>query len=363
MIWLFIEPGRIGDWILSQHVVSRFAREHGIRIAWAVRRQVLPLLPLGPEYDEVITLPSPATAPRIAGLALHLLAHRMAYDGCVALSPARTGRFAVRWLRSHHRLGYCGPEFQCTAYTGQVMNYQPNVHHLMSRALMPFYPDEAGHGYAFLQKNSRYHPHLAIPQTWQHEAAGILKNSGLREKAFVLITPGAKWPGRLWDDAQWLRLAGILSAEHDAVVFSRDPQCGSLNLLLEKTRLPKNVHLLPELPLTAFISILSAAKGIVTLDSAPMHMAAALGIPAVALYGPSNVQLTGALTSPDRIACVHGKLPCQPCITPAIEPPRSACLRPGMYELRDCMASIALQEVVEQVRNFSRPQISPMDTD
>ncbi|MDD2235845.1 MAG: glycosyltransferase family 9 protein [Kiritimatiellae bacterium] len=353
MTWLFIEPGRIGDWILSQHVVARFTRDHNIRISWAVRRQVTPLLPLGPSYDEAISLPSPMTAPRAVGLAFRLLAHRTDYDGCAVLSPAQTGRFAVRWLKTHMRMGYLGPEFQCTTHSGDIVSYKPNAHHLMERALLPFYPEEADQSYSSYQNNPSYHPHLTIPDAWQCDAASLLDARNIVAKDFVLICPGAKWPGRLWDEQQWLRLAEQLASQFGVVVFATDPQCETLNLLLKKARMPHNVLTLPPVSLPILMAVTALADVVVSLDSGPMHMAAALGVPCVALYGPSNVALTGAVTRPDRVADVHGSLDCPPCITPAIEPPRSACIQPGTAELRDCMASISLQDIVDQVKRLS----------
>ncbi len=357
MNWLFIEPGRIGDWILSQHVVSRFAQENGIRISWAVRQPVLPLLPLGPEFHDAIPLPSPMTALQAAGLGIRLLTHRSRYDACVALSPARTGRFAIRWLKKSERLGYCGPDFLCNTRRGTTAVYDPEIYHLMGRALLPFYPEEAGQPYAFYQQHPEHHPRLTLPQDRKQKAQALLKTSACQNTDFILLCPGAKWPGRLWDNRQWLRLAEELSKTKKPVLFITDPQCAELNALLSTALLPQNVGILPPLSLTEFLAVMSCAKTVVALDSGPMHLAAALGIPCVALYGPSNEQLTGALATPDRIAYVHGKLDCQPCITPAFEPPRSACLRPGTNELRDCMASISLQEVVDQIQKISRPRI------
>lgn len=355
MRWLFIEPGRIGDWILSQHVVTRFAREHNIRISWAVRHQVIPLLPLGPSCDEVISLPSPMNGVQAAGLALRLLAHRTDYDGCAVLSPARTGRFAVHWLKTRARLGYLGSEFQCITHSDCITSYNPKAHHLMGRALMTFYPEMAAQPYSFYQNDSSYHPHLTIPDAWRRDAADLMNSRKIVAKEFVLICPGAKWPGRLWDEQQWIRLAEQLASQVGFVVFATDPQCKSLNVLLKNTGLPPNVLTLPPVPLPSLMAVMAQASVVVSLDSGPMHLAAALGVPCVALYGPSNIQLTGALAPPERIAYVHGKLACQPCITPAIEPPRSACIRPGTNELRDCMASISLQEVVNQVKRVSYP--------
>ena len=320
-----------------------------------MRHQVIPLLPLGASYDEVISLPSPMNGVQAAGLALRLLAYRTDFDGCAVLSPARTGRFVVRWLKTRARLGYLGPEFQCTTHSGESATYNPSTHHLMGRALMTFYPEVAARSHSFYQNDSSYHPHLTIPDAWRRDACDLLESRKIVAKEFVLVCPGAKWPGRLWDEQQWIQLAEQLASQVGFVVFATDPQYESLNVLLKNIGLPKNVLTLPPVEITTLMAVMAQAGVVVSLDSGPMHMAAALGIPCVALYGPSNIQLTGALAPPERIAYVHGKLDCQPCITPAIEPPRSACIRPGSNELRDCMASISLQEVVNQVKRLSYP--------
>lgn len=358
MNYLFIEPGRIGDWILSQHVVTRFSRENNLGISWAVRQQVIPLLPLGPSYDEVICLPSPMTMVQTSKLALNLLSHRTRYAGCVVLSPAKTGRMVSRLIKAETHIGYLSADIHCTTDTHYDVSYNPKAHHLMGRALMPFYPEESEQSYSRYQNDSSYHPHLTIPDAWRSDACYLLETRQIIPNNFVLICPGAKWPGRLWDEQQWLRLAEQLASQFGFVVFATDPQCETLNVLLKKARLPHNVLTLPPVSLPTLMAVMALAVVAVTLDSGPMHMAAALGVPCVALYGPSNVQLTGAVTSPARVAYVHGKLDCPPCITPATEPPRSACIRPGTTELRDCMASIALQDIADQVSKLAGPQIS-----
>jgi ADP-heptose:LPS heptosyltransferase len=88
-----------------------------------------------------------------------------------------------------------------------------------------------------------------------------------------------------------------------------------------------------ELPLFEAFELIGRLRLFVTNDSAPLHIAAAAGTPAVGLYGPANYQKFYPLS--DAIRPVLVDVPCRPC-TPS---QGRACTH------RDCFSKMTVYQV------------------
>jgi ADP-heptose:LPS heptosyltransferase len=87
--------------------------------------------------------------------------------------------------------------------------------------------------------------------------------------------------------------------------------------------------------------LLSELDVLVTGDTGPMHLAAAVGTPVVALFGPSDPARYGPLAPVERIVRVH--LPCSPCGQVRLPPVRCRGHVP------DCLDGITVDVVVGHV--------------
>ena len=70
--------------------------------------------------------------------------------------------------------------------------------------------------------------------------------------------------------------------------------------------------------------MLARASLFVGQDSGPTHLSAALGRPTLAIFGPTDPQLTGPLGGSSAV--VYKNLPCGPCHDQAAECPNRKCL-------------------------------------
>jgi heptosyltransferase III len=116
---------------------------------------------------------------------------------------------------------------------------------------------------------------------------------------FVLIHPAARWPFKCWEDDKFAEVVVHLLNKGLHVVLTCSPDPVEVAMTAEIERLARakfspgpsqlvNVGGKMSLPLLA--ALLKLSKFYVGVDSAPMHMAAALNVPQVALFGPSWVQ-------------------------------------------------------------------------
>jgi heptosyltransferase-1 len=108
----------------------------------------------------------------------------------------------------------------------------------------------------------------------------------LPESRFVLAHPLAGWGSKQWPLDRWAELAGLLAGVGVAMVVNGPPSAiDALNTCRPAT---SHVSGLPGL-----VDATRRATAVVGLDSGPLHLAAALGKPGVALFGPTDPARNG----------------------------------------------------------------------
>lgn len=110
--------------------------------------------------------------------------------------------------------------------------------------------------------------------------------SNLRTINNIVFLPVAPWPGRLWPKEKWRELISRLRAQGFAV----QGICGPKQKL--QTHEMLGIEEITECTkVDSWIKSLSEIDLLITLDSGPMHLADALGLPLVALFGPGQLPM------------------------------------------------------------------------
>ena len=123
----------------------------------------------------------------------------------------------------------------------------------------------------------------------QTRVAALLAAEGIEEGGFVHIHPASRWRFKCWTPEGNADLIDRLSARH-RVVLTAAPDPDELALveqIVAKTR-TKPLVLAGKLQIKELGALTAQARLFVGVDSMPMHLAAAMGTPAVALFGPSG---------------------------------------------------------------------------
>lgn len=129
---------------------------------------------------------------------------------------------------------------------------------------------------------------------------------------YVVLLHGTTWPTKHWPEEYWTALAKKLNQEGFAVKLLWGNQVEQ-----ERAhRIAKNNKLamvMPRMKLAEVARVLAGAKAIVAVDTGLGHLAAALDVPTISLYGPSNPILTGAVGKSQ----IHlsAQFPCAPCLS------------------------------------------------
>ena len=146
----------------------------------------------------------------------------------------------------------------------------------------------------------------------QARVAALLAAEGLTEGGYIQIHPASRWRFKCWTSERNAQLIDRLSAAH-RVVLTAAPDPDELALVDEivaKTA-TRPLVLAGKLQIKELGALTAGARLFVGVDSMPMHLAAAMGTPAVALFGPSGEEEWRPWRVKHRI--VTSGHPCRPC--------------------------------------------------
>lgn len=132
-----------------------------------------------------------------------------------------------------------------------------------------------------------------------------LAEAGVAGK-YVLIHPTSRWFFKCWEDDRFAEVISALAGSGWQVVLTSAPDPREVDLvdgLLRRVNNPGVVSLAGQLTLPQLAAVIARATLFIGVDSVPMHMAAALGVPLVALFGPTHVHIWRPWS--DRAEVIH----------------------------------------------------------
>lgn len=157
---------------------------------------------------------------------------------------------------------------------------------------------------------------------------------------WIAMNVAARWATKRWPLSSFAAVIDQLYAEHRdpvVVIGSADEQ-SYVNELRTLSKSPF-VDLSGDVPLRCLPALLSTAAVMITNDSGPMHIAAACGVPVVALFGPTSAIRTGPYGTNHHV--LAGSVSCSPCFS------RVCRHHPEM----ECLQLIQKAHVVERVQS------------
>jgi lipopolysaccharide heptosyltransferase I len=160
----------------------------------------------------------------------------------------------------------------------------------------------------------------------QYLAANDADREGLR----VIVHPAAGWITKQWSPRRFAEIADRILQTWKARIFLLWGP-GERQLAQQVQRyMRRAAHLVPDMGLSALVAFLRGCDLFIGGDSGPLHLASALGLPVLGLYGPSDPIRNGPFQGSYRI--VTASAPCSPCY-------RRAC------GTTSCMDGISVDQV------------------
>ena len=175
---------------------------------------------------------------------------------------------------------------------------------------------------------------LHIPHLYQTEIQMRLSSEKIDCAALYALAPGAEFgPAKRWPSERYAELAAMI-LQHDAraniliLGSTSDTEIGQL-IQIQTEKLGMNTARLHNwcgtTSLNQALATIANCKAMVSNDSGLMHIAAALQIPQVAIFGSSDPSHTPPQSSKARIIWLH--LPCSPCYQRTCPLGTLACLQ------------------------------------
>jgi heptosyltransferase-1 len=181
---------------------------------------------------------------------------------------------------------------------------------------------------------------IPIGEEDEKAAKQLLVESGVRlDQPLVAINPVAKWPTKLWAAKRFSELAERLLEKGYQVVFTGSKEDRSLIDEMAGTLGSSVIRLDGQTSLKVLAAVYRAANVVVSTDTGPMHLAAAVGTPVVALFGPTAPRRTGPYGEGHVV--LRAGVSCSPCF--------SKSCKVTELEPMACMNRIPVEQVVEAV--------------
>ena len=184
----------------------------------------------------------------------------------------------------------------------------------------------------------------AGPEAWS-SVDGRLARAGLAARPFLVIHPTSRWLFKAWPAASTTALMRQLLAAGHALVVTSGPDDAEREMIAEiLAPLPSSDALVDwsgTLTLKELAALLQRAQLFIGVDSAPMHMASAMGTPVVAIFGPSGDQEWAPWRVPARVLTASS-YSCRPCGF-------AGC---GDGQVSECLGAVGVGEVVQAITDL-----------
>jgi lipopolysaccharide heptosyltransferase II len=166
---------------------------------------------------------------------------------------------------------------------------------------------------------------LPISEKHRQRVNELLARAGLdRQRPLVAINPQATWPTKLWFEERFAELADRLQDRGCAVVFTGSPaDRPALDRIIGGMK-KGALNLAGQTSLLELAALYQAARVVVSTDTGPMHIAAAVGTRVVALFGATAPWRTGPWGGQHLV--LRSELDCSPCLKKSCEGDL-ACMR------------------------------------
>jgi lipopolysaccharide heptosyltransferase I len=293
---LIIKLGAVGDVIhslpLLQTLRDRFPRSY---IAWAVESAAAPILEGNPALDEMIRLERNQLR-GMAGLAYFrrwlralrekrfdtaLDPHNLFKSGVMAYASGASVRIGFKKLREGNFL-----------FMNRWIRPGPRHRHAVEKYLCLLDPLGVQESQWIFRFPLAWGPEDEdrMDRFWIQQGLG---RGGSSPEPVVAVNPGANWPSKRWIPERYARVADRLVNEYGVrilILWGPDERPLADRIARAMKEIPV---IAPETDLKQLMALITRCRLLITGDTGPLHIAAALEVPTVSLFGPSDPARNG----------------------------------------------------------------------
>ena len=289
---LIVRLSSMGDVIHAMPAVAALRHAHpALHIGWAIDPAWAPLLASGDDHPLVDavhltpfkrwsrSLASPATWREMAASRRELVS--AGYDVALDMQGSLRSAWLARRSRAPRILGEAEPREALAK-----LFYKEKIAH---RGAHVIEQDLELAGAIFgehLDYTSPPFPRDAAAESWASEAV-----SNLPAQRFAMLLPGAGWGAKRWPAERFGVVAAGLREQGFFSLVNSGP--GEEHLAREVVAASQGAATLVEPTLPQLIALLRRAALCIGGDTGPLHLASALQVPVVGIYGPTDASRNG----------------------------------------------------------------------
>ena len=305
---LIIKPSSLGDVVQALPTVARIRRKFpDAHIAWLINAELTSLLKNCPVINERVEFHR-RNHSRFPWLLWRLRRDR--FDIVIDLQGLLRSGVMTWTTRAPRRIGMSDAREGARSFYNEIVSVPQT--HALDRYLLAA-------------------SHLGCDTGPVEFPLGI---APLARDRLIAVNPSARWPTKLWGDGRFAELIRRLPA-------SRVVLTGAASDRLRIERLAQGCrNLAGGTDLFELAELYARCCLVITNDSGPMHIAAAVGTPVVAIFGPTDPALTGPYGKQHVI--LRAGIECSPCL-------KDHCAHTPQME---CMQKVTVEQVLAAARPF-----------
>jgi lipopolysaccharide heptosyltransferase I len=312
---LIIKPSSLGDVVHALPTVNLIRRKYpDAHITWLINDSLVSLLQHCPVIDELLPFErerfrSPWKLPHFVRFLRELREKR--FDVVVDLQGLLRSGLMSWGTHAQRRIGLSDAREGARFFYNEIVPV-PHIH-AVDRYLCAA-------------------RHLGCEATPIEFPLGI--SSEIKREGLIGVNPSARWATKLWGNDKFTELVRRLPRER-VVLTGAAGEREEVGKIAQGCR-----NLAGETDLFQLAELYRRCAVVITNDSGPMHVAAAVGTPVVGIFGPTDPSLTGPYGKEHVVLRVD--IPCSPCL-------KDHCTNKIHME---CMKLISVDEVLAKAQAF-----------
>jgi ADP-heptose:LPS heptosyltransferase len=331
---LIIEATRMGDVLVMLPLIQTLAREIPYaRIIIAIDEQYADIFQCLPKNIDVVRLPETKL---IGGfIKAKAMLSKLKTDLAISASPAFKNALLTLTTKSKFKIGYFSSDSATTPFLHRskisAMGFQLREESEYYRENISIRCLKIAEAMGI--KNSIIDVSLVVPKPYSDQGSAILRRLKIGTSKYIVMHSFSGWHYRSWEIRNFIVIAQQFEkvGVHSIIVGTKiDEQ--NLNRQMENS---DKIHWLFGESISVLIGLLKKASLFIGNDSGPLHLASAIGIPCIGLFGPASPEMTAPMSKSNIY--LYEKVECSPC-------DQKKCIRPD----NPCINLISADTVAQQ---------------
>lgn len=280
---LCIKPRGIGDVVLSTIILDNLKSHFpSVKIDYLTEEFIRPAIEFHPDINKTITMGKSEFPLKVAWRL-----RKEKYDMILDLwSNPRTAQITfLSGVKYRAGFAYRGRKYAynilATSGRGEVHSAEHNLEIL--KAI----------GVPVVSKKVQYF----VSGKAESSGKSFIKENFSADEKIIGIIPAGGWDSKRCDAVKWVEICGAISEKYKSKFLILWGPGDEKDAFYIKNKLPALTVLAPKTDLTQMTGLIKNCDIIIANDSGPMHISAALGIPTLGIFGPTNPKAHGPYSS------------------------------------------------------------------